>query len=75
MKLQNVLFTAIMLFIVGSSSAQIAKISVFGQEGFPMGGMTDKEIISGTAGYVEFASSAGLEVNYYLKNNLGFGLR
>lgn len=75
MKHLNVLCTIVMLFIVSSISAQIVKISAFGQEGFVMGDMTNKEINSGTAGYVDYASSAGLELNYYLKNNLGFGLR
>lgn len=75
MKYLHVLFTIVMIFIVSSISAQIVKISAFGQEGFVMGDMTNKEINSGTAGYVEFASSAGLEAAYYLKNNIGFGLR
>ena len=64
-----------MVFIVNSISAQVFRVSAFSQEGVIMGDITKKEINNKAAGYVDYGSSGGLEVNYFLKNNLGFGLR
>ena len=74
-KLFNVLCTIVMLLVVNSMHAQILRISAFGQEGFVMGDIAKTGINSPSAGYVDYASTGGLEANYYLKNNLGFGLR
>ena len=67
--------TILMLLIVNTINAQVFRISAFSQQNIVMGDFSKKEINSSSAGYVDFGSTGGIEVNYYLKNNLGFGLR
>ncbi len=45
------------------------------QEGFVMGEFGRKNLNSGTAGYVDYGSSGGLEVTYITPRNIGLGLR
>jgi hypothetical protein len=75
MKCLKVFVAIILTGITLSASAQVVKISAYGQEGIVFGDMAKKEINSPSAGYVEYASAGGLEANFYLKNNLGFGIR
>lgn len=63
------------LLIFNDTHAQIFKISTIGQEAIIMGDISKKEINNAKAGYVDYGSTSGLELNYYLKNNFGFGLR
>jgi hypothetical protein len=70
-----ILITVVSLFTANTLNAQFMRISVYGQQGFVMGDITKEDINSSTAGYVDFSSAGGFEFNYYLKNNLGFGLR
>lgn len=71
----TILSTVIMLFITNSVSAQLFKISVFGQNGFMMGDITKKEFSSSTAGYVDYGFVGGIEINYYFNNKIGLGFR
>lgn len=77
MKTKYLIVLISIVFISYSSTiqAQFMRISAFGQEGIVLGEITKKDMASNTAGYVDFSSSGGLEFNYFLKNNLGFGIR
>jgi hypothetical protein len=68
-------FAVTLLFSANTISAQVLKISAYGQEAIVMGDITNKEINSPSAGYVDYGSTSGLEINYYFKNNLGLGIR
>lgn len=67
--------TIALFFVVNPISAQVFKVSAFGQNGIMMGDITNNEINSATAGYVYYGSNGGIEANFYLKNNFGFGIR
>ena len=75
MKIVNLLWIVALLLVFNNTRAQTFKISTFGQESILMGDISKKEINNAKAGYVDYGSTSGLELNYYLKNNFGFGLR
>ena len=75
MKKRIVLCLVAMLFIVDTTSAQLFKISAFGQNGIITWDFANKEISSNTAGYVDYGYVGGIELNYYFNNKVGLGLR
>ncbi|HPE57046.1 MAG TPA: hypothetical protein P5514_07330 [Bacteroidales bacterium] len=77
MKIKHLfLLSTVVLLLIGSTvSAQVFRIGIYNQEGITMGDITKKEIKSSSAGYVDYNSNSGLEINYFLESNLGFGLR
>ncbi|WP_167614296.1 outer membrane beta-barrel protein [Maribellus sediminis] len=70
-----ILSTVIMLFITNLVSAQLFKISAFGQNGIITGDFAKREINSKNAGYVDYGFVGGIELNYYFNNKIGLGLR
>lgn len=75
MKHLNLFFVIVILFASHAMNGQKVRISLVGQEGLVMGNMAKNEMDNPSAGYVDYASVGGLEINYYLSNNIGFGLR
>ena len=64
-----------MLAFFTSVNAQVFEITTYGSEYFVFGDFTKKEMGNNGAGYVNSGTGGGLELNYYLKNNLGIGLK
>lgn len=77
MKNNYLILTVIMCLvsISGIVNAQYSKISITGHTGFVMGDFKKQELNSETSGYADQAWSTVIEYNYYLKNNLGLGVR
>ncbi len=76
--MKSILRTVMMVFLMitaNAATAQVFRISTFGQESILFGDFTKKEINNPGAGYVDYATPGGLEFNYYPKNKLGFGVR
>jgi|GEM_PF-2699985 len=71
----SIFIVFVIISSISTVNAQFMRISAFGQEGFVFGDITKKDINNNSAGYVDFNSAGGLEFNYFLKNNLGFGIR
>ena len=65
----------ILIIVTYPATAQELRISSFGQESIVFGDFSKKEFNHSGAGYIDYGSSGGLELNYYFPNKLGVGLR
>lgn len=71
----SVLASTLLILTSISSQAQFFEISIYSAQSSLFGDFTETDLNNKGAGYASIGSSFGVELNYYLKNNIGFGLR